>query len=83
MFLRTRRRGFRYCFVGKVMGIAMRQGMPQQFNVPSIVWKLLVGEDLHRGDLRRIDQHLIEFNDRLIAAPRMEEEEVRPGQTNG
>ena len=32
-----------WCFVGKAMGVAIRIGNPVPLNIPSLVWKMIVG----------------------------------------
>lgn len=45
-----------YEFVGKLMGVAIRTNNTLELDLPSIVWKPLVGQDLEIGDLTAIDQ---------------------------
>jgi len=43
-------------FVGRLMGVAIRTNNTLELDLPSIVWKPLVGQDLEVGDLTAIDQ---------------------------
>ena len=56
-----------WCFVGKAMGIAIRIGNPIPLNLPSLVWKQLVGQPVGREDLRMIDDNIVEIHDTLLA----------------
>lgn len=44
-----------FAFVGKLMGIAIRGKHSLNLNLPSIVWKQLVGSEITRADLEAID----------------------------
>lgn len=44
-----------FSFVGKMMGVAIRGGHVLNLDLPSIVWKPLVGQELTREDLQAID----------------------------
>jgi hypothetical protein len=44
-----------FCFLGKLMGIAIRTKDYLALDIPSIIWKLLVGETPTREDLEAID----------------------------
>jgi hypothetical protein len=57
-------------FVGKLMGMSLRAKLTLPFSFPSLVWKLLLNEDLVLDDLREIDsaaarhiEHLTAFLD--------------------
>ena len=43
------------CFLGKLMGLSLRNRMQLPFSWPRLVWKALVGEPLQFDDLREID----------------------------
>jgi hypothetical protein len=45
-----------YEFVGKLMGVAVRCNNPLSLDLPSLVWKPLVGTPLDEGDLQAIDE---------------------------
>merc|ERR1711871_335636 len=36
-------------------------------NFPPLIWKMIIGETLHRSDLAEIDTRLVHFHDHLIA----------------
>jgi len=50
-------------FVGKLMGIAIRGKHMLNLDLPSIVWKLLVGSEVGRSDLEGIDAHSYKLYD--------------------
>ena len=45
-----------YQFVGVLMGIAIRTNNTLELDLPSLVWKPLVGQELEVSDLLAIDQ---------------------------
>ena len=47
-------------FVGKLMGLAVRTRQYLELNLPSIVWKQLVGQTLVREDLEAVDIMLVQ-----------------------
>lgn len=49
-----------YEFIGQMMGVALRSQNYIPFNLPSIVWKSLVGTEVTQEDVRLID--LLSFN---------------------
>jgi hypothetical protein len=44
-----------FAFLGKLMGIAIRSKEYLALNIPSIVWKLLVGDSPTIDDLEAVD----------------------------
>ena len=50
-----------YCFMGKLMGLAIRSRLSMDLNLPSLIWKSLVREPLHEMDLASIDVHAADF----------------------
>lgn len=46
-----------FCFLGKLMGIAIRSKNYLALNIPSIIWKLLVRDTPVMSDLEDIDLH--------------------------
>jgi hypothetical protein len=44
-----------FVFVGQLMAISLRTKLALPFELPSLVWKLLVGQSLTLGDLQSID----------------------------
>jgi E3 ubiquitin-protein ligase HERC1 len=54
-----------YEFVGKLMGVAIRTRTPIPLDLPSVVWKPLVGMNLNIDDLRDIDQYCGQCLDQL------------------
>lgn len=54
-----------YEFVGKLMGIAIRTKAPLPLDLPSAVWKPLVGQSLTTDDLKDIDQFCGQCLDQL------------------
>jgi len=54
-----------FCFLGKLMGIAIRTKEYLALDIPSIVWKLLVGETPNREDLEAIDLFQIQSLEKL------------------
>ena len=53
-------------FVGKIMGIALRINNPLPFDLPSLVWKILVSEEINRFDLKAIDESFYQINERIL-----------------
>ena len=49
-----------YNFVGKLMGLALRTGNLLNMDLPSLVWKHLVGETVTPRDVLAVD--LLSFN---------------------
>jgi len=45
-----------YEFVGRLMGVAVRTNNPLSLDLPSLLWKPLVGMDLELGDLTAVDE---------------------------
>lgn len=45
-----------YRFIGKLMGIGIRTKTELELDLPSIVWKPLVGQSVDMGDLAAIDE---------------------------
>ena len=45
-----------FVFLGKLMAIAVRGKNYLSLNMPSLVWKLIVGENVFEGDLEAVDQ---------------------------
>lgn len=54
-----------FCFLGKLMGIAIRTKDYLALDIPPIIWKLLVGETPTREDLEAIDLFQIQSLDNL------------------
>eukprot|EP01087_Luapelamoeba_hula_P010094 TRINITY_DN2658_c0_g1_i4.p1 TRINITY_DN2658_c0_g1~~TRINITY_DN2658_c0_g1_i4.p1 ORF type:complete len:3811 (+),score=698.07 TRINITY_DN2658_c0_g1_i4:295-11727(+) len=66
-----------YAFVGKLMGVAIRGKHMLNLDLPSIVWKQLVGAELTIHDLEGIDRHCVQFLNET-AALRDEDEDKWP-----
>ena len=49
-----------FCFLGKMMGIAIRSKQYLALNIPSIIWKLLVRDSPQLEDLEALDLHLVQ-----------------------
>ena len=54
-----------FAFLGKLMGIAIRGNEVLPLNLPSIVWKGLVGETLASEDLAAVDLSIVNSINRL------------------
>lgn len=54
-----------FCFLGKLMGIAIRTKEYLALDIPSIIWKLLVGETPIKEDLEAIDLFQIQSLEKL------------------
>lgn len=54
-----------FSFVGKLMGIAIRAKHILNLDLPSIVWKQLVGSEITRHDLEAIDALSYKLFDQL------------------
>jgi len=52
-----------YCFVGKLMGIALRTKAALPFFFPPLFWKRLCGHPVSRADLKGIDLYLVDYLD--------------------
>jgi len=48
-----------YEFAGKLMGVALRTQKPLNLNLPSLMWKRLVGEALTMEDLNMVDEWIV------------------------
>jgi hypothetical protein len=46
-----------YAFIGKLMGLAVRGQHILNLDLPPLVWRVLVGEQLSLADLRAVDVH--------------------------
>ncbi len=58
-------------FIGRLMGCAMRTSNPFVLSLPSLVWKVLVGEPRTRADLEDVDKQLcqsLDFIEQIEAA---------------
>jgi hypothetical protein len=64
-----------FAFVGKLMGISIRGGHVLNLDLPSIVWKPLVGLDITRQDLEKVDSLVIDI---LHKVESIEEQNVTP-----
>merc|ERR1712224_958026 len=62
-------------FVGKLMGVALRINNPLPFNFPSIVWKLIVMQEVDRRDLRGIDESFCRIHESILVCDKGEVEE--------
>lgn len=47
-----------FTFIGKLMGVAIRTRTPLELDLPSLVWKPLVGQSLDASDVAAVDQIL-------------------------
>jgi len=54
-----------YRFIGLLLGVALRSGHALPLNLPSVVWKPLVGTQPSHADLRAIDHFCCKFLDGL------------------
>jgi hypothetical protein len=45
-----------YCFIGQIIGIALRSRICTKFRFPKVVWKGLVGEKVNLEDLKEYDE---------------------------
>ncbi|ETO10269.1 hypothetical protein RFI_27108 [Reticulomyxa filosa] len=54
-----------YTFVGKLMGVAIRGKHYLNLDLPSLVWKPLVGKQVGREDLKEIDSLCFDILDKL------------------
>jgi len=45
-----------YEFIGKMMGMAIRTNNALNLDLPSLVWKPLVDQELADGDLQAVDE---------------------------
>lgn len=54
-----------FCFMGKLLGIAVRTKEYLALNIPSIIWKLLVDDVPTREDLEGIDLFQVQSLDRM------------------
>jgi len=54
-----------YSFVGKLMGVAIRGKHILNLDLPSMVWKQLVGSEININDLEGIDRHCYKFLEEL------------------
>jgi len=61
-----------YEFLGRLMGVAMRTGVLLTLDLPSFVWKPLVGIPASRSDLKQIDYSLYGFLKYIRACERLD-----------
>ncbi len=61
-----------YSFVGKLMGVAIRGKHVLNLDLPSIVWKQLVGSEITRSDLEAIDAFSYKIFDQVQNAEKQE-----------
>lgn len=54
-----------YTFVGRLMGISIRTQIPLNLDIPTIIWKLILGEDILLKDLKQIDWYSVKFYEKL------------------
>ena len=52
-------------FLGKMMGISLRNKMCLPFSLADVVYKRLIGQNLQPSDLKTIDQSFCEFIETL------------------
>jgi hypothetical protein len=69
---------YSYVFVGQIIGIALRTNNPIVLNMPPLIWKLLVGQEVDREDLRALDIALLKRHDAILS----EETEFEMGEAN-
>eukprot|EP00743_Colponemidia_sp_Colp-15_P004697 GILK01005060.1.p1 GENE.GILK01005060.1~~GILK01005060.1.p1 ORF type:complete len:518 (-),score=109.58 GILK01005060.1:144-1697(-) len=55
-----------YSFVGKMMGVAIRLKHFLNLDLPSIVWKPLVGQTVERADLETVDSLCYQILDKVL-----------------
>eukprot|EP00501_MAST-03F_sp_TOSAG23-6_P000758 GSMAST32.ASY1.ANO1.786.1 assembled CDS len=51
-----------WCFVGKIMGIALRIHNPLDFDFPSVIWKMIIDEKPTESDMKAIDEGFCQLN---------------------
>jgi hypothetical protein len=61
-----------FAFVGKLMGVALRGKHTLNLDLPSIVWKQLVGSEITRYDLEAIDTFSYKVFDQVVNAENQE-----------
>ncbi|KAJ1611708.1 SPRY and HECT domain-containing protein [Cryptosporidium canis] len=54
-----------YAFVGRLMGISIRTQIPLNLDIPTIIWKLILGENASLSDLKQIDWYSAKFYEKL------------------
>ena len=57
-----------YCFVGKLLGVALRSGIQLRLQLVSLVWKVIVGEPLGVADLEEVDAGCLSVLGHLLDA---------------
>jgi hypothetical protein len=60
-------------FVGKLMGLALRTHEYLDLNLPSIVWKMLVGQEVDDADIIAIDLLSFKILDEIAKLEKMPE----------
>ncbi|CUV04134.1 unnamed protein product [Cryptosporidium hominis] len=50
-----------YTFIGRLMGISIRTQIPLNLDIPNIIWKLILGENVSLNDLKQIDWYSVKF----------------------
>ncbi|KAJ5072330.1 e3 ubiquitin-protein ligase hectd3 [Anaeramoeba ignava] len=61
----TKRKQSQYIFLGKLIGISIRNSIPINIPFPSLVWKLIVFEKPNFEDLKEVDHSLFLFLEKI------------------
>jgi len=54
-----------YAFIGKMMGVALRGKHYLDLDLPSVVWRPLVGEQITKRDIQEVDAVSMQYLDKL------------------
>jgi len=67
-----------YTFIGRLMGVAIRTNTSLSLDLPSLVWKPLVGMECDEGDLSAVDEICMNAMNSLLDQRTLEEKGVNP-----
>lgn len=56
-------------FIGMLMGCSIRTGAHLALDLPSMVWKQLVGQNVYPSDLIEVDEKFYEMTKQILECP--------------
>jgi len=56
-------------FIGLLMGCSMRTGAHLALDLPAMLWKQIVGQDINHADLEEIDVQFCDYAKGIIDCP--------------
>lgn len=58
-----------YEFIGVLMGCSIRTGAHLALDMPQMVWRQLVGQDISMSDLEKVDERFCDFITHIQECP--------------